>query len=540
VFLPPSVRTVVSALLLTAASVALLWAQSAARPAAITVIGKDQRQSIPIRQVEGQDLIALDDLAGPFQLQIREDQLAGGVTVSRRGQTLVLSSQGLVSSGGRLVSLPSPPVKRGKQWLVPVDFVGRALPLVLDTRAEFRRSSRTLILGEVNVPRVTARAEPGTNPRVTIDISPRTDHDIVQEPGRLVVRLAADGVDGDITPPVPGDVLAGLRIGDAPPALVIDLGPRFGSFRSSSVPVDASSTRLVVDLLPVGGASLPTASGPAPVPGQPGAAAAPEPPLPPLFEGPVSGVRTIVLDPGHGGEETGAKGPGGTVEKDVTLAIARQLRAVIEHRLGLRVLLTRDGDDTVALDERAALANNNKADLFVSLHANASVSPAPSGAEVFYLSLDEYGERARREAEPEAAVLPTFGGGERQVELILWEMAQARHLQDSSVLAAIVEQQLRARVAMSARAIQQAPFRVLVGANMPAVLVELGFLTNPAEETKLGSAEHQSQLVQALFESIVRFRGYIEGGRRAATPPAIPRPDAPAVPAAGPGDAGIR
>ena len=205
------------------------------------------------------------------------------------------------------------------------------------------------------------------------------------------------------------------------------------------------------------------------------------------------------------------------------------------------MLLTRDGDETVPLDERAALANNNKADLFVSLHANASVSPAPSGAEVFYLSLDEYGERAKREAEPEAAVLPTFGGGERQVELILWEMAQARHLQDSSVLAGIVEQQLRARVPMSARAIQQAPFRVLVGANMPAVLVELGFLTNAAEETKLASSEHQGQLVQALYESIARFRSYVEGGRRApAAGGAPPVAAAPKAPAAGPGPGGDR
>lgn len=526
--LPRPVRAAVAVTVLTAASVALLWAQSTARPGAITVLTKEQRQSIPLRQVEGQDVVSLDDLAAMFQLQVREDQLAGGVTVSRRGRTLVLSSQGLVSSGGRLVSLPTPPVKSGKQWFVPIDFVGRALPLVLDTRAEFRRGTRTLIVGELNVPRVTARVEPGANPRVTVDISPRTDHNVVQEPGRLILRFASDGIDAEFAPPPSGDVLAGLKVAETPPGLVFELGPRFASFRASDVPVDASSTRVVIDLLPAGGAST-QAPSTSPAQGQAGTAAPPALEAPPvsLFEGPVSGVRTIVLDPGHGGDETGAKGPAGTLEKDVTLAIARQLRGTIEHRLGLRVLLTRDGDVTVPLDERAALANNNKADLFVSIHANASVSPGPSGAEVFYLSLDEYGERAKREAEPEAAALPTFGGGERQVELILWEMAQARHLQDSAVLAGIVEQQLRARVPMSARAIQQAPFRVLVGANMPAVLVEVGFLTNPSEETKLTAGEHQSLIVQSLFDSIVRFRAYIEGGRRAAAPaPAAPPPPA--------------
>jgi N-acetylmuramoyl-L-alanine amidase len=524
--LPRPLRFTVAAGLLVTATAALLWAQAPSRPGGITVITKELRQAVPLRPVEGQDLVALDDLATLFQLQIKEDPLAGGITVTRRGRTLVMSSQGLVSSGGRLVSLASPPVKSGKQWFVPVDFVGRALPLVLDVRAEFRRSSRTLIVGDLVVPRVAARAETaGANARITVDISPRAEHSIVQEPGRLIVRFTADAVDPEVAPVPSGDLLAALRVVDSPPALQIDLGPRFASFRASDVPADASSTRLVIDLLAAGGTTAAAPTTPTPgtpatsAPGQP--PAQPEAPPLPVFEGPVSGVRTIVIDPGHGGDETGAKGPAGTVEKDVTLAIARQLRAAIEHRLGLRVLLTRDADTTVGLDERAALANNNKADLFVSIHANASVSPVPLGAEVFYLSLDEYGERVKREAEPGVAQLPTLGGGERQVELILWEMAQARHLQDSAVLASIVEQQLRSRVPMSARAIQQAPFRVLVGANMPAVLVEVGFLTNPGEESKLASPEHQGQLVQALFESIVRFRTYIEGGRRA---PAGPTP----------------
>ena len=522
---PHPLRYPLAAGLLVAATAALLWAQAAPRAGGVTVITKDLRQNVPLRQVEGQDVVALDDLATLFQLQVREDPLAGGITVSRRGRTLVMSSQGLVSSGGRLVSLASPPVKSGKQWFVPVDFVGRALPLVLDVRAEFRRSSRTLIIGDLVVPRVVARVETaGPNARVTVDISPRADHTIVQEPGRLLLRFTADAVDAELTPAAAGDLLAGVKVNDTPPALQIDLGPRFASFRASDVPVDASSTRVVIDLLPAGGATTSSAAAAPGLAGQP--PAQPEAPPVSLFEGPVSGVRTIVLDPGHGGDETGARGPAGTLEKDVTLAVARQLRAAIEHRLGLRVLLTRDGDNTVGLDERAALANNNKADLFVSIHANASVSPAPLGAEVFYLSLDEYGERMKREAEPGVASLPTASGGDRQVELILWEMAQSRHLADSAVLASIVEQQLRARVPMSARAIQQAPFRVLVGANMPAVLIEVGFLTNPGEEAKLASAEHRGQLVQALFESIVRFRGYIEGGRRApaAAPPAQPSP----------------
>lgn len=529
--LPRPLHAAVVATLLTAASVALPWAQPASRARAITIVTPDQRQSVATRDVEGQEVVSLDDLASVFQLQVREDQLAGGLTVSRRGKTLVVSSQGLVSSGGRLVSL-APPVKQGRTWFVPVDFVARALPLVLDTRAEFRRATRTLIVGDVSLPRVVVRTEmlAGTA-RVTVDVSPKADHSVVQESGRLLLRFDADALDADIAPHAPNDLLAAVRLVEDT-TIALDLGPRFASFRASGIPVDASSTRVVVDIVGAGGTAAGAVTPPATGAG-PQAVPTPAPPAPDsppvsMFEGPVSGVRTIVLDPGHGGEEQGARGPKGTLEKDVTLAVARQLKAVIEARLGLRVLLTRDGDQTVPLDERAALANNNKADLFLSIHANASVSPVPSGAEVFYLSLDEYGERVAQDVAPDAAVVPALGG-DRQVELILWEMAQGRHLQDSAVLASFVEKQLRERVPMSPRAIQQAPFRVLVGANMPAVLVEIGFLTNPEEELKLGSPEHQSAVVAALYDSVVRFRSYIEGGRRPLD--AQPRP----APAGGPG-----
>ena len=266
---------------------------------------------------------------------------------------------------------------------------------------------------------------------------------------------------------------------------------------------------MVIELSPAGALPAPPASAaPAPAPEFSGT-------LP--FDAAATGIRTIVIDAGHGGDETGARGPNGTQEKDVTLSVARQLKASIEARLGLRVLMTRDSDATVGLDERAALGNNNKADLFVSIHANASVSPQATGAEVFYLSLDEYGERARRDAQPEVTTIPGMSG-DKQIELLLWDMAQARHLEDSAIFATFVEQQLRARVPMSPRAIQQAPFRVLVGANMPAVLVELGFVTNPGEEAKLGTPDHQARLTQAIYDAIVLFRQYVEGGRKPVTP----------------------
>jgi len=218
-------------------------------------------------------------------------------------------------------------------------------------------------------------------------------------------------------------------------------------------------------------------------------------------------LRAIVIDPGHGGDDTGAKGAQGTLEKNVTLSVARRLKAAIEGRLGVRVLLTRDGDQSVPSDQRAALANNNKADLFISLHANASVRPAVSGAEVFYLALGDYAQPRPGSSQGGGETLPVVGGGTREIEITPWETAQSQHLDKSAVLARVVETTLRERLPMSRRALQQAPFRVLVGANMPAVLVEMGFLTNGPQEQQLASDEYQNAVTQALLDAILRYRG---------------------------------
>ncbi|MGH9331601.1 MAG: N-acetylmuramoyl-L-alanine amidase family protein, partial [Vicinamibacterales bacterium] len=288
------------------------------------------------------------------------------------------------------------------------------------------------------------------------------------------------------------ELVNAIRAGDGPANVAVDLGPRFGSFRSADQPGERGGTRLVIDIF------SPSGEAPPPPP--------PVEPLPlPEFT-PAGGLRAIVIDPGHGGDERGARGPAGTLEKDVTLSVARRLKAAIEGRLGIRTILTRDADRTITLDERTAVANNNKADLFISLHANASGRTSAAGAEVFYLSLAEYGEEAARIARGESAALPVFGGGTREIEVILWEMAQARYIERSAELAGLVETALGEKLPIAPRTVLQAPFRVLVGANMPAVLVEMGFLTNAAEERALAGDARQGDIVQALVEAVVRFR----------------------------------
>jgi N-acetylmuramoyl-L-alanine amidase len=341
---------------------------------------------------------------------------------------------------------------------------------------------------------------------VSFELTPRAGHAIVQESGRLLVRFETDAIDAAVgTTVVPGLVQA-VRVIDPANLMAIDLGPRFGSYRTSVQPTDAGGERFTVDIIASAAEPIPLAQ----------LAVPPQPPSPPPAA-PDAASATIVIDPGHGGDEPGARGPGGTVEKDVTLAVARQLRSAIESRLGVRVLLTRDADQTVPPDDRTALANNNKAAMFVSLHANSSLRPDVRGATVFFL---DAGAEAEDRPAARGAILPTLGGGTREIDIVPWEMAQTRFVAESASLAAMVSEELKSRAEVSARPIEQAPLRVLVGANMPAVLVELGFLSNAEQEKQLTAEVYQGQLVQALLEAVSRFRASLDQARQATGLPA--------------------
>jgi N-acetylmuramoyl-L-alanine amidase len=494
-----------------------LEAQSVRAAPPYSVVSAEGRRSLAAALVGDQEMLRLDELAPLLQVTVREDRAAKALTVSRGAGVAVLSlDQGLASLGGKILSLSAPPARDGSHWLVPPDAVIRAIAPIAGIRTDVRRASRLIVLGDLRVPRITVQQEPGGPPtRIAFEIVPRAPYTIVQEPKRLLVRFDADALDiGPIT--AGGGLVASVSPADAL-TLAIALDKDFGTFRAATVPIDTASSRLVIDLTAAGAPAValsPLARAQAtaaPAPPPPPAAAARQdlPAALPAVQ--PSGVQTIVIDPGHGGEEQGTKGAGGALEKDVVLDVARRLRSVLDSRLGVRVLLTRDDDRVVPHDERASLANNNKADLFISLHANASPNKSAKGAEVFYLSLDGLGAEARKMADsPESKPVPVLGGGSRDIDLILWDMAQARHLSESAAFAMLVEEELRRRVDMSPNPIQQAPFRVLVAANMPAVLVEMGFLSNPEQEGQLTSDDFKNRVVQSIFDAIVRYRGRVE------------------------------
>jgi len=242
----------------------------------------------------------------------------------------------------------------------------------------------------------------------------------------------------------------------------------------------------------------------------------PEPPAgeaatPPVEGNPqaAKGIPTIVIDPGHGGLEVGAKGKFGNLEKDITLAISLKLKALVEKNLAFHVELTRDKDIDVSLENRAAIANNHRAVLFISIHANSSYRHNANGSETFFLSLNATDEEARRLAylENNSADLekPLAPENEDDIKMILWDMAQSAYLKQSQRLAEIIQDELNSLLGTKDRGIKQAPFKVLTGVACPAVLVESAFISNPQEERDLVREAFQENVAQAIYRGLVRY-----------------------------------
>lgn len=476
----------VAAVLLVLLLTSLPLAQS---PAPIAVVSPAGRRALSTAIVNDQEYIALDDIAAFVPLTVREDR-QGGVTIAVRGKMIVAPrDRGLVSVDGRVVALPAPLTRMGGRWLAPVDFLPRALSLVAESRIDYRRGSRLLLIGNVKVPRVTTRIEAaGTGTRVTVEIAPPAGVMTVTDPDKVTLRLDADALD---LAPVTGSAPAVTQVrADGQSGLIVALAPAAGEVRASTSNTE-TATRVVIDIAPPNQAPESSA-----VPASPAA-----PPLMPSK----AGVQTVVIDPGHGGDDSGVHGAGGTLEKQVTLDVARRLKAVLESRMGVHVVLTRDDDRAVSPDERTATANNAKGDLFVSLHMSASPSPAMTGAAVYFMRLDREGEETRREAGAQATELPVLGGSTRLVEIIRWDLAQARYVEESGRLANMLAASLEGHVPTTPQPVQQAPLRVLAGLNMPAVLFEMGYLTNADQEKRTTADEGRTALVQAIYDAANRF-----------------------------------
>ncbi len=246
-----------------------------------------------------------------------------------------------------------------------------------------------------------------------------------------------------------------------------------------------------------------------------------------LLAGAASGSepRTVVIDPGHGGPDHGARGPSGAFEKDLVLEVAKELRTAFERK-GMRAVLTRDTDRFVTLVERTEIANRARADFYLSVHANSAEDQKPHGSETYFLSVEASDDEALRVAMAENDVFKLAEPARDSADVvgtILGDLIRTDHLRASSELARVVQHEL-GRVAPPSRGVKQAPFVVLMGVNMPAALIELGFLTHPADERRLRGAAHRRALAEGIARAV------------AGLPPAAPA--GPAARASAPGAPG--
>ena len=216
-------------------------------------------------------------------------------------------------------------------------------------------------------------------------------------------------------------------------------------------------------------------------------------------------IGRIVIDPGHGGHDPGTVGPTGLSESKLVLDVALRLKKLIESNLESEVMLTRDGDRFVPLEERTAIANKHAADLFISIHANASRQRWVRGVETFYLSFT----RSKTSLEVAARENASSQESVNRLQDMIKKIALNDMAEESEEFARVIQSSMYNRLRKVSwqknRGVKKAPFVVLIGADMPAVLAEISFITNPKDETLLKKSEHRQRIAEALYGGVARY-----------------------------------
>jgi len=223
-------------------------------------------------------------------------------------------------------------------------------------------------------------------------------------------------------------------------------------------------------------------------------------------------IGKIVIDPGHGGHDTGTIGPNGLEEKDLVLDVGRRLGKLLEVRLGAEVVYTRKNDTFIPLETRTAIANQQRADLFVSIHANSSDDPAARGVETYYLNFTSSPEAlevaARENAVSEKSIY--------ELQDLVKKIALKEKIEESREFAGDVQQSLHSGLAAKSpgirnRGVKKAPFIVLIGANMPSILAEISFVSNPGDERRLETSEYRQRIAESLYRGIAKYVNGLSG-----------------------------
>ncbi len=363
--------------------------------------------------------------------------------------------------------------------------------------------------------------------RVVLDIGKLREYTFgeLRDPGRIYI----DVLQAKLNPilqgqsyPVKAEYVSQIRISQKTTStvrLVVDV--EFSRIQSYRVYHLFDPFRLVVDIYPHGG------QGQAPAPSQPPTPAG-KPPQPgdriqpavkrqvdpndPNFNGTSLarqlglGVRTIVIDPGHGGPRPGTIGKSGLQEKEVNLGVALALRKLLREKAGIDAILTRESDVDVTLEDRTVIANQKRADLFVSIHSNAHRDRKRGGVETFFLNVSPDPSVVELAAAENATSTKNIG----EMKSILQKIVQNSKVQESRELAEMIQRNLVKALSQDLPSIKSlgvkgGPFWVLIGGEMPSVLVEISHLSNAREEAKLRTKKYQELAAQGIYDGIVEY-----------------------------------
>ncbi len=476
---------------LTVLCVGFLWSAAHGRSLSVVAEGRQGalRGQLPVIVGEdGASYVSLDQLARLLKVKPTWTTKSSVASFKVDAKTVRLTrdrTQVLVQ--GRSVTLATPPRILSGGWVVPEEFLTRVLPKLY--------ASVRVAEADPKPPVKTVRAAAALAD-LRFRSYPSFTRIVVEGSGPFVFRME-DG-SGELRVRFGGLSLAAPQVEDVGDGMVreirieslgreallrVILESARGEIKSTTL---QDPYRLVLDIYRAREAARSTPGGPA------------EP------------LRRIVLDAGHGGHDPGAIGPGGLQEKEVVLDVTQRVARLVDEGLGIKVALTRTGDYFVPLRDRTQFANKERAQLFVSIHANAHRDLGSEGVETYFLSSEATDNEARQVAALENGVVQLEPGNSRAkvdiLKTILWDLAQSEFQEESSQLAETVQDSVTRSLRIASRGVKQAGFYVLGGAAMPAVLVEIGFLTNKKEEQRLGELQYRERVARAIYAGLAEYK----------------------------------
>jgi N-acetylmuramoyl-L-alanine amidase len=402
---------------------------------------------------------------------------------SGNNKLVVTKNSALISYNDQILLLPNPILRDDNRWLVPVEFLSMGLTKLTGTEFRYRPGTSRVFAGNIDAPELEMNAQTlGPITRITIRCAvPITVEAKREDPTKAVLTIDRAPVDPAHERFEHRDRLlhsVAFDDSDANSKIVLDITREVADLRVT--PADNNRV-FFIDLLrtaePVTGAPPATAELSA-------GGSKPD----------VAGdrkVRVVVIDPGHGGMDAGAK-TSSVTEKDLTLSLARKLRSTLQSRLGTTVLLTRDSDASMDNEARSAVANNNQANLFISLHVGYSQNKADTSSSVFIMK-EDFGD----------SFTPEKTSGDRL--FLPWYLGYRIHRPASAAAGAILEAELNKSVPGSKFTVRTAPLAVLSSATMPALLLEIGNLNNPASAQALVDSGFQGLLLNSIVDAVQKF-----------------------------------